>query len=33
MMRRVINSESKDLIYQFFLKQLEEDWIKQIYKL
>jgi hypothetical protein len=32
-MRRTINSESKDLIYQFFLKQLEEDWIKQIYKL
>jgi hypothetical protein len=25
LMRRAINSESKDLIYQFFLKQLEED--------
>ena len=25
MMRREINSESRDLIYQFFLKQLEED--------
>jgi hypothetical protein len=29
-MRRAINSESQDLIYQFFLKQLEveEHWIK-----
>lgn len=25
LMRRTINSESKDLIYQFFLKQLEEE--------